>query len=200
MQKNYFIAQESSRYSVRKQDWFFLLFLYINVPQKIGFLYGWKLRWLPSSKDTAHVYIHKKQKNCGAFLHTKSHTLFKKLDNFRYVFIYKSDTLDVTGFLWNFWSCHLYTKSMTLCVTWRVYIQKARHFAKSKTICDTFLYQKIRHFCVTRFFIEFLKFAEGGGHLFIKKNVLCMTFLYLKINALCVTLLYTKSLILCVTF
>ena len=28
MQKNYFIAQENSRYSVRTQDWFFLLFLY----------------------------------------------------------------------------------------------------------------------------------------------------------------------------
>ena len=38
-------------------------------------------------------------------------------------------------------------------------IQKARNFAKSKTICDTFLYTKTRHFCVTRFYIEFLKFA-----------------------------------------
>ena len=34
-----------------------------------------------------------------------------------------------------------------------------------------FLYTKIRHFCVTRFFIEFLKFAEGGGDLFIQKNL-----------------------------
>ena len=70
-----------------------------------------------------------------------------------------------------FWSWHLYTKSMTLCVTWRFYIQKARHFAKSKTIFDTFLYTKIKHFCVTRIFIEFLKFAEGGGHVFIKKTM-----------------------------
>ena len=94
-----------------------------------------------------------------------------------------------------------HTKSMTLCVTWRFYIQKARHFAKSETICNMFLYTKIRHYSVTQFFIEFLKFAEGGGHLFTKNNnVLCVTFLYWKNNALCVTLLYTKSLTLCVTF
>ena len=57
----------------------------------------------------------------------------------------------------------IYSKSMTLCVTSRFNIQKARHFAKSNAICNTFLYTKIRHSCVTRFFIEFLKFAEWGG-------------------------------------
>ena len=31
-----------------------------------------------------------KAKNCEIFLYTKSQTLFKKLDNFRYVFIYKN--------------------------------------------------------------------------------------------------------------
>ena len=50
----------------------------------------------------------------------------------------------------------------------RFYIQKARHFAKSKTICDTLLYTKTRHFCVTRFFIEFLKFAEEGVSIGLK--------------------------------
>ena len=59
---------------------------------------------------------------------------------------------------------------MTICVTQRFYIQKSRHFAKSKTICDTFLYTKIRHLFVTQFFIEFLKFAEEGAHLFIEKQ------------------------------
>ena len=44
---------------------------------------------LPLSKDKAHVYIHKKQKNYETFLYANSQTLFKKLDNFRYVFIYK---------------------------------------------------------------------------------------------------------------
>ena len=46
-----------------------------------------------------------------------------------------------------------------------------KRIAKIKTICDTFLYTKIRHFHATRFTIEFLKFAEGRGHLFIKKTM-----------------------------
>ena len=98
---------------------------------------------------------------------TKSRTLFKKLDNFRYVFIYKKPYTWRYRISWNFWSWHLYAKKITLCVTWRFYIQKARHFAKSKTICDTFLYTKIRHICVTRSLIEFLIFAEGRGRLFL---------------------------------
>ena len=44
-----------------------------------------------------------------------------------------------------------------------IYIQKARHFSKSKTICVTFLYKKIRTLYVMQFFIESLKLAEGGG-------------------------------------
>ena len=43
------------------------------------------------------------------------------------------------------------------------YIQKARHFEKKQYHLRYVLYTKIRHFCVTRFFIEFLKFAEGGA-------------------------------------
>ena len=35
------------------------------------------------------------------------------------------------------------------------YIQKARHFAKSKTICNTFLYTKIRHFSLRGFSLNF---------------------------------------------
>ena len=39
-EKFYFFAQESSRYSVRKQDWFFFAFcVYKNVSQKNWFLY-----------------------------------------------------------------------------------------------------------------------------------------------------------------
>ena len=45
----------------------------------------------------------------------------------------------------------------------RFYIQKARHFTKSKIICVMFLNIKSRTLCVTRLFMEFLKLAEGGG-------------------------------------
>ena len=166
-----------------------------------------------------HVFIYTKSKNnCETFLYKKIQTLCKKQDNFRYVlytksktlyvkqffvkflswnlytksmtlcvtwsfyiqkarhfsrswtipvtFIYiKSYTLDVTGFSWKCWSWNLYTKSMTLCVTWSFYIQTVRHFAKSKTICDTFLYTKIRHFCVTQFLLIFE--ICGGAEIFI---------------------------------
>ena len=40
-------------------------------------------------RKTTRTYIYKKQKKCQTFLYTKSQTLFKKLDNFRYVFQYK---------------------------------------------------------------------------------------------------------------
>ena len=74
----------------------------------------------------------------------------------------------------------VYTKSLTFLVMWRFYLQKVRHFAKSKTICNTFLYTQIWHFCITQFFIEFVKFAEGGGIYCFKNNVLSLTFVYWK--------------------
>ena len=84
-------------------------------------------------------------------------------------------------FSWNFWTRYLYKyKSMTLCVTRRFYIQRARHFAKSEKICLTFLCTKCRTLCVTRFFTEFMKLAEGGGGLYAKNSALCVTFLYAK--------------------
>ena len=61
---------------------------------------------------------------------------------------------------------YIYTKSMTLCVTRRFYIQKSIHFKNSKSICVTFLYTKILTFCVTQFFI-LLKLAEGRERKFL---------------------------------
>ena len=40
-------------------------------------------------RQGAPFYKHQKQTNCKTFLYTKIPTLFKKLQNFRYVFIYK---------------------------------------------------------------------------------------------------------------
>ena len=89
MQKNYFIAQESSRYSVRKQDFFFLLFVYKNVLQKDWFLYMNENDNDCHKQKTTRTFIYTKSKKLKTFLYTKSQTLFKKLDNLRYVFIYK---------------------------------------------------------------------------------------------------------------
>ena len=40
-------------------------------------------------RQRVSFYIQKKQNNCETCLYTKTQTLFEKLDNFRYVFIYK---------------------------------------------------------------------------------------------------------------
>ena len=98
MQKNYFIAQESSRYSVRKQDLFFAFCVYKSVSQKIGFC-------MDENDDDCHH-----QKTTRTFIYTKSKKIAK-----------------------------------------RFYIQKARHFSKSKTISVTFLYTKSDTLDVTGF-------------------------------------------------
>ena len=75
------------------------------------------------------------------------------------VFIYKKhDTFRYVTFL--------YTKSYTL--------------RKNQDNLLFILYTKIRHFCVTRFFIEFLKFAEGGEHLFTKKTMYFVGHFYIE--------------------
>ena len=134
-------------------------------------IYEWKLRWLPPWKDNAHVYIHKKQKNHETFLYKKSQTFLKKLDNCHYVFIYKKPYTWRYGIFMKFLKlAFIYKKHDILRYVTFLYT-KARHFAKSKKMFDTFSDTKIWHFCVTRFFIEFLKIAEGGGtFIFIKKQ------------------------------
>ena len=140
-------------------------------------------------------------------------------------FLYtKSKTLYVTRFFIKNSSWHLYRKSMTVCATWRFYIQKARHFAKSKTICVTFLCTKSGHFVLRDFSLNFWNWL-GGGHFNIQKTMhfglhfymqktmhfalrflytksltLCVAFLYAKNNALWVTFLYAKNDALCFTF
>ena len=102
------------------------------------------------------------------YIYTKSQTIRKKQDNFRYAFIYKQlDTLRYTIF-------HE-TSEISICIqkSWQFALreffiykkldtsQKARQFA-----LRFFIYKKpdtLR--CVI--FMEFLKLAEGGGHLYM---------------------------------
>ena len=49
-------------------------------------------------RQSARLYTQKAINIAKRFLYAKIQTLFKKLDNFRYVFIYKSHTLDVMEF------------------------------------------------------------------------------------------------------
>ena len=164
------------------------------------FVYAWKLQWLPSSKGNAHVLNTQKEKNCETSLYIKPDT-FQKARQFPFRFIFKKQyTLRYGIFHEIFWSWHLYSKSMTLCVTWRFYIQNGRHFAKSKTIWDTFLYTKIWHLALRDFSLNFWNLRRGWDIYVLKKQCTLRDILYWKNNALCFTLLYTKSLTLCVTF
>ena len=126
--------------------------------------------------------------------------------------------LYVTRFSWNIWFWHLYTKSRTLCVTWRFYIQKARHFAKKKTICVTFLYQNPHTFRYAIFdwifqirwgwTAIFICSKKNFHNIFISKNqhtllndlskkklIICVTFLYVENNSFCVTFLYVRFIV-----
>ena len=111
----------------------------------------------------------------------KNPDTFQKARQFALRFyIQKARHFTLRNFSWNFWSWHLYTKIMSLCVTWRFYIQKTRHFEKSKTICVMFLYTKSRTLCITQFSIEFLKFTEGGIFKGIKQFTLRYIFIWKK--------------------
>ena len=89
------IAQENSRYSIRKQDSFLFLFVYIKMfPKKKGFCIWMKIKMTAIiERQRACFYIQKNQKKIRTFLCTKSQTLFKKLDNSRYVVYTNSHTV-----------------------------------------------------------------------------------------------------------
>ena len=114
-----------------------------------------------------HVFIYpRNQKNRNVIIYKKP-TLFKKQDNFRYVFIYKKlVTLSYAIFHGNF--------------EVGTYIQKSWHFA----LRDAFIYKdqtlhkkqyNLRHVFIYKnpdtlrysIFMEFLKLAEGGGHFYM---------------------------------
>ena len=153
-----------------------------------------------SERQSARFYICKNPKKCETFLYAKPQTFCKKQDNFRYVFIYKKqDTLRYAIFMKFLKLTFLYKKHDPLRYL-TFYIQKVGHFAKSKTICVTFLNTKSGFFPLRDFSLHFWYWRRGGDFLYAKNNTLCVTFLYPKNYALCVTFLCTKSMTFSVTF
>ena len=91
-----------------------------------------------SKIQRACFYIYRKLKNPKHFNIQKFRHFEKYQDNLHHVFIYKSKTLYVTPFFMNILKlAFVYKKHDTLRYA-KFYIQKSRHFAKSKTICLTF--------------------------------------------------------------
>ena len=153
MQKNYFIARESSRYSVRKQDWFFLLF---DVSQKIWFLY------MNENYNECH-----RRKTTRTFLWTKKakklrNVKKKKLDNSRCVFVSKK------GYILRY---RIFHENFEV----GIYILKASHFG----LLDVFIYKNpaVLLYAIFHWIFEI---CGGGGHIFVKKQCTLRDILILK--------------------
>ena len=142
----------------------FLIFVYIKTFRKrIGFcIYEWKLQWLPSAKNKTHVFYTQKAKQLWIVLIYKKPDTFQKTRQFPLRFyIQKARHFMLRDFSWNFQSCHLYTKSMTLCVMWSFIYKKHDTLQKSVQIIIRFLYTKIRHFALRDFSLNFWNLRRG---------------------------------------
>ena len=170
-----FIAQESSQYLVLTKLYMwtgllFLLLVYIKMFEETKLILAsiWKLQWLPSTKDNVSVFIYSFAKNKTMsipFLYTKRNTLYVKRFSWNFevgVYIQNHDTFRYVTF----------------------YVQKSRHFAKSKTIYIMFLYTKSRTLCVLRFSWDFWNWRSGGTLLYAKTNAICVTFIFKKLCTL----------------
>ena len=105
------------------------------------------------------------------FIYKKQHT-FQKARQFPLHFcIKKAIHFTLRDFSWNFWSWHLKTKSMTLWVTWRFYINKNLDISqKRRQFAIRFYIQKSSTLRYAIFYWIF-EICRGEGHLFIKKTM-----------------------------
>ena len=130
-------------------------------------------------RKTTRTFIYtKSKKNSKRFIYKKQDT-FQKARQFPLRFyIQKSRLLTLRDFHEIFEiAIYIYKKHDTLRYVTFLYTKSQTLRKKQDNLRYVFIY-KIRHFCATRFFIEFLKFAEGGGHFIYLNNVLSVTFLY----------------------
>ena len=82
----------------------------------------------------------------------------------------KCRTLYDTRFSWNFWISRLFTRSMTLCVTWRfLYFKKRFTSKKSRQFSIYFYIQKSGHFALRDFLLNLWNWRRGG-EIFISKK------------------------------
>ena len=102
-------------------------------------------------------------------MHSKKSRHFAKSKTICFFYLQKVWHFRLRDFSWNFWNWYLYTKNMTLFVTWRFYIQKYRHFEKSKTICARFLIQKAWHFALHDLSWNFWNWRRVGDICIYKK-------------------------------
>ena len=115
------------------------------------------------------IYIQIGEKLQNNLIYKKIDTL-QKARQFALRFIYKKpDTLQYAICHENF-EVGIYVQKLWHFALRGVFIKKSRHFAKSKTICVTFLFSKIRTLCITRFSYNFWNRPRGGGHFYMQKQ------------------------------
>ena len=119
-------------------------------------------------------YISTKWKNVKhLFIHRNPDSLQKARQFPLRLYIQKASHFTLRNFSWKFWSWHLYTKSMTLCVTWHVYMQKSRTLRKKKDKLRYVFIYKNPNTLRYAIFVEFFKLAERKGHFYMQKKKLC---------------------------
>ena len=129
-----------------------------------------KLQLLPPTQNNLHVFICTKRKeNYKTFFIYKKLATFQKARQFMLRFIYKKQhTLCHAIFSWTFevgifiqkeWNFALHDVSDT----------KTGQFNRCKTVCLRFWIKNLTIF-VTRFFMAFLAFTEGGAHFYMQKE------------------------------
>ena len=125
--------------------------------------------------------------------------IWSEFSSLLYVFIHKKpNTLPYAIFRENFEiGIYIYKKHDTLRYEKFLY-KKPDTSKKARQFELRFLYTKSLTLCL-RFFMEFLKLAEGGG-IYTQNNALFVKFLCPKCNSNYLTFLYTKSHTLCVIF
>ena len=120
---------------------------------------------------------------CETFLYTKSQTLFKKLDDIRYVFTYKKPYTLRYGIFMKFLKlAFIYKKHKTLCYVTFLTIKRQTLRTKQDNLRYVFIYKNppLLRYTV---FVEFLKFAEGGGIYLLEKQ--CTSWVGLELELQC---------------
>ena len=132
----------------------------------------------------------KSSKKCETCIYKNIQTLRKNQENFHYIVIYKNPDTLFYAIFHEFLSWNLYTKSLTLFVTWIFYIQKAWHLAKIMTMYVTFYIQKSGHFPSRSFSLNFWNWCSGGDIFIFKKCILCYICICKKQCILCYVFIY----------
>ena len=165
---------------------FFALCVYKNVSQKNGFCV-----WMKISITRKFIYTKSKKKLRNVFIYKKPDT-FQKARQFPLRFYTQKAIHWRYGIFMEFLKLEfIFKKHDTLRYVTFIYSKSMTLRKKQYNLRYVFIYRNPALFRYA-IFIEFLKFAEGGGIYLSKNNVLCVTFLYWKNNALCVTLLYIQ--------